>query len=88
MDIFLAKVGVKMSSFFVGAVNIFRDRHLFPFFPKTERKHRIHEKYLTTLLRENQLFQLATPAFAMVSAGQLSCAPKSPEVQVWVLVIG
>lgn len=88
LNISLDKVGVKMLSFFVSSVNIFVDRHLLPFFPNMESKHRMKEKYLTTLLGENRLFQFGTPTVAVVSAWQLSCASKSPEVQAWVLVTG
>lgn len=88
LDVSLDTVGVKKLSFFDNPENSFVGRHLFPFFPHMERKHRIKETYLTTPLREKRLHQFGTPAVAVVSAWLPSSTPYASELHVWELVIG
>lgn len=80
LEVSLDTVRGKKLSFFVNPENSFVGRHLFPFFPKRERKHSMNETYLTTPLRENQLHQFGNPVVALVSAWQPSSSSKSSEL--------
>lgn len=88
LEVSLDTVAVKKLSFFVNPENCFVGRHLLPFLPSKERKHKTKETHLTTPLRENQLHQFGTPAVTLLSAWQPSSTTKISELYVWELVIG
>lgn len=77
-----------MFSFLVNPENSLLGRHLLPFLPKTEKKYKMKETYLTTPFRGDQQRQFASPAAGLISASQPSSNFKSSELFAWEAVTG